>query len=287
MGGYPGGVPYLTDSPLRENINKSILQETNGSVKINVSTRTTDQSKINAHQLAFIDNKDFDRPKLLSIQSLNKYIVENSTRAFDGKKFFGDVGEFDDKTKIMNRFKLLGAIITNDSGNPSGMSIERGSRNFVVATWGSVHLLDYWSTNRRTLNRYDKCYLIMKRVKLNKEHSFQTDLSASRHDIPENFSRPIDYSQWYWQIVPYHTRDGAIDPSVFTVTYDKDGVSFVDVGTYWRIGHVHEYATIGTQSLFQMRNEYSVSRDVSYLHKNGKVRPLQMYMHLDDETKLI
>lgn len=286
MGGYPGGLPYMTPNPLTENINKSYMQMTNGSVKISVNTRTSDQNKINAHQLAFIDNKEFDRPKLMSIPALNKFIVENSTMAFDGKKFTGLPGEYDDKNKILNRFSLLGAIITNESNSDDYIS--RGARSFVVATWGSIHLLDYWSHNTKTLNRYDKCYLIMKRVKLDKDVAFQTDLTVTRHDIPESFSRPINFDQWYWQIVPYHTRDASISSTVFTTKYENDqGVVVVDVGTYWRIGHVHEYASIGSHSLFQMRDEFSVSRDISYLHKNGKVRPMQMYLHLDDETKLI
>lgn len=297
MEGYPGGSPYMTSSPLKENINKSYMQMTNGQVKITISTRTTDQRKINAGQLAFIDNKNFDKPRLLSLQSLNKLLVEEATGDYittpRGKTVL-KAGDMYYKHKILERFSLLGVVATNDTELEDRIPYERGPRTFTVVTWGSAFILNYWSSNAKNLNRYvDKCYLVLKRVKIDENyHTFQDDLTVQSHDVPSPFSKPINHKLYYWQVVPYHTRDNAIPPSAFTSTYsEKDEnrrtVEKVAVGTYWRIGQTHEYADIGLPTLYGNRNEYSVSRDVTYLHNKGKARPMQFYLHLDDDTKLI
>lgn len=299
--GYPGGSTNMSTAPMNPgSANKAFMQATNGQVKITVSTRTTDQKKINSAQLCFIDNTNFDRPTLHGLQEVNRRIVERSTPSrLPSGKFASDMGPMDDKKTILDTFKLLGVVSNNDVDNDAisynnTMAFQRGPRTFTIVTWGDAFLLDYWSHRGNTLRRYDECYLVLKRVKIDKSHSYQTDLTCNNHDIPTPFNVDIDYSRKYWQWVPFTCKRGSIpldqilkkekkyDPKTKTLVEED-----VEIGSYLRIGHVHEYADIGHHVRYKKRDEYSVSRDVTYLHRNGKVRPFQFYLHLDDECRLV
>lgn len=291
MAGYPGGQPYLSSNPMNPgNTNKNYLQTTNGQVKISVSTRTTDQRKINSSQLCFVDNNKFDQPKLMSLQAVNKMIVEYSSPLFSNGTFLTKMGDMDKKENIINRFKLLGVVSNNDSDDVLRYRYpnERNPRTFTVVTWGDCFILNYWSNNKHKILRpYDECYLVLKRVQLTNGHSYQTDLTVGRLDIPEPFDRPIDMSKKYWQWVPYSCKGGIPSAQLLNTHENYKKKKTTDLGSYIRIGKVHEYADVGRFKDYEVRDEYSVSRDVAYLHRNGRVRPLQFYLHMDDETRMI
>lgn len=296
-GGYPGGQTNMTPQPLNPGgANKGLTQGTNGQVKITVSTRTTDQKRINSAQLCFIDNSKFNNPVLHGLQEVNRLIIQGSTPRFDQgrNKFDNQMGAMDDKKAIVDKFKLLGVISNNDVDTDvlsykSTMSYDRGPRTFTIVTWGDSFLLNYWSTRTQTLRRYDDCFLVLRKIKLSgPDHSYQTDLTQSRHGIPIPFDVPIDYSRHYWQWIPVSTRGEYPKKELVNEWNDPiTGNKRVELGTYLRVGKVHEYGDVGHHKNFSKRDEFSVSRDVTYLHGSGKVRPFQFYLHLDDETKLI
>lgn len=294
-GGYPGGQTNMTPQALNPGgANKAYMQGTNGQVKITVSTRTTDQKRINSAQLCFIDNTKFNAPVLHGLQEVNRQIVALSTPKFNENtgKFEKAMGPLDDKKMITDKFKLLGVVSNNDADTDvlsykSCMSYDRGPRTFTIVTWGDAFLLNYWSTSKQILRKYDDCYLVLKKVKIDKGHTFQTDLTQSRHDIPIPFETKVDFSRHYWQWVPVSAR-GTLpkDELVNKWTEPVSGKERVEVGTYLRVGKVHEYGDVGHHKNFANRDEYSVSRDVTYLHGNARIRPFQFYLHLDDETRL-
>lgn len=298
-GGYPGGQINMTPQPMNPGgANKAMGQGTNGQVKITVSTRTTDQKKINSGQLCFIETTKFNNPVLHGLQEVNRLIVQGSTPRVirqdgNGITFDKYMGQMDDKKKILEKFKLLGVVSNNDVDTDvlsykNTMSYDRGPRTFTIVTWGDSFLLNYWSNKNQILRPYDDCFLVLKKTKLSKSnHTYQSDLTQSRHDIPTHFDVPIDYSRHYWQWVPISTRGEY--PNLVNEwgegTTDKQ--KRVELGTYLRVGKVHEYADVGNHKNYSKRDEWSVSRDVTYLHGSGKVRPFQFYLHLDDETRLI
>jgi hypothetical protein len=118
------------------------------------------------------------------------------------------------------------------------------------------------------------------------------------HDVGKS---PNKTGLYCWQFIPYHTTDRAIDPDVYTSHLYQVNGKFVQpsmlkgenaetvsvIGSYIRVGFVHEYASIGNAAQFERRNELSVSRDITYLISNGAIRPLQFYLWLDDQTKLV
>ncbi len=302
-GGYPGGQTNMTPQPMNPGgANKAMGQGTNGQVKITVSTRTTDQKKINSGQLCFIDTTNFNNPVLYGLQEVNRLIVQGSTprvvkEDINGITFDNKMGPMDDKKKIVDTFKLLGVVSNNDVDTDvlsykNTMSYDRGPRTFTIVTWGDSFLLNYWSNKEQILRPYDDCFLVLKKVDISgPEYSFQSDLTQSRHDIPTHFDRPIDYSRSYWQWVPISTRGEYPKNHIvneFTQKSNKgNNIKQVELGTYLRVGKVHEYADVGNHKNYSKRSMFSVSRDVTYLHGSGKVRPFQFYLHLDDETKLI
>jgi hypothetical protein len=291
--GFATGQPTLSDRPTDgRNRLANYMSGTNGQVKITVSTRTTDQKKINSAQLAFIDNRDFDRPRLLSLQSVNALIVQESTRRFEGNNFVGKKGELDNKRAILDRFKLIGVVSNNDTDTDAltygkATPFPRNPRTFTIVTWGDCHLLNYWSNSKVNLRRYDECYLVLKRVRVDRGYTFQDDITVNRPNVPMESSRPIEYGEYYWQWVPYSCRRGSLPAELLVnKTPSRNGEQKFEVGSYIRVGHVHEYGDVGNHKAYGMRDRHSVARDVSFLHQNGRVRPFQFYLHLDDETRL-
>jgi len=253
--GYPGGVRDPTDRVLQEpGINKQFSKETNDTVKISVHTRTRDQLQINGGQLAFIDNGTFDKPRLLSVQQLNEFLLKNRGLA---------------KHEIKDRFKLLGAVVNRDVDAPAA-NREGIARTFTIATRGDVTILDYWSHEGARLRRYDMCYFVLKKVLITPDWRTQTTITTETTSAPPREA----VGERVWQVVPYHVKDRCIRPEAYTA----HGV----VGTYWRVGLVHEYAAIAAAP--QRRSETDVARDITFI--SGRSRPMQFYLWLDDGTKL-
>lgn len=284
---YPGGTTYLTDRQLNEpSLNKSIGVGTNGRVLISINTRTTDQRLINSAQLAFIDNSQFDNPRLMSLQTVNRLLITEGTPQFitSSGKFSQEPGPMYHKKNVLERFKLMGVVVTKERHGDPAMPMLRGSRGVTLVTWGDAFVLNYWSNKKNVLRPYDSCFLVLRRVKYNKgTYTFQDDLSVARTEIPTPMGVPIDENRWYWQWVPWSCRDNAMDPAQLVNEWDGN----YELGSYLRVGKVHEYGDIGNHSMYGNRDETAVARDVAHLHMNGRARPFQFYLHLDDDTKLI
>ena len=313
-GSFPGGVPFMTPNVQNPSgFNQGYMQATNGQVKITLNTRTTDQKYLNSAQLAFVDSEDVDsnrrNHRLLSLQAVNKLIVEGSTPGYDSiqDRFYENMGKLDSKKEIMARFKCIGVVVNTDVDNSnrnfySNVPTSRLARSFTIVTWGDAFVHDYWSHNENVLYHYDDCFLVLKKVKLKESDGFQTNLTVSAADTHEGFqdsrNKPlrVDFNRYYWQFVPFSCRQGCLPFKQLENDYEetitggvgnKTKVKRHELGTYIRIGRVHEYADIEKKSLYESRNEFSVSRDVVHMHNNGKARPLQFYLRMDDESKLI
>lgn len=305
------GMPINSGGPLSDRLmnpsgyNKAFMQETNVSVKATVKTRTTDQRTINQHQLAFIYTKQFDKPILLNLQQMNQLLAGGDPlKEEDYKRIFGaqDPANWS-KEYIKNNFKLFGTVVNRDTDLDRRTAMDRVPRAFTMCVRGDCHVMDYWSNRHGSLKKYDICYLVLKRVWISDDHRYQPDMGLRMHNLGHVPNRTGRYC---WQYVPYHTTDRTVRPEAYTSTecfdyrYDdlqvepneynmkSPMIKRVEViGSYLRVGFVHEYASIGNISLFEKRDELSVSRDITYLMENGAVRPLQFYLWLDDETKLI
>lgn len=293
-GGYPGGTPNMSPNPMNPGVaNKAFMQGTNGNIKITVTSRNTDPKRINSAMLAFIDNTDFDKPRLLSLQQVNRLIVKESTPRYNADtKTFEKTRKFDTVKEIVDKFKLLGVVSNNDVDTQERVfngynSYNRAPRTFTIVTWGDTFLLNYWSNRNNTVRPYDDCYLVLKRVKMTESDYFQTDVTVLNKDLPENFPIKIDYSVHYWQWVPVSCKGGLPSRHLENKYEDQNGQKRFELGSYLRVGKIHEYGDVGGHSLYSSRDENSVSRNVAYLHQRGKVRPFQFYLHLDDETKLV
>jgi len=299
-GSFPGGSPFLTPTMQNPNgFNQGYMQETNGQVKISLNTRTTDQKYLNSAQLAFVDSENIgnkNNHRLLSLQAVNKLIVEGSTPMPNQT----NMGPLNTKKAIMARFKCLGVVVNTDTDNSTrnyNDATSRLARSFTVVTWGDSFVHDYWSNNSNRLYPYDDCFLVLKRVRLNESDGFQTNLTVSAADSNECFvdskqhSLQVNFNYHYWQFVPYSCRQGCLPSKKLINEYsceiNGETKNYYELGTYIRIGRVHEYADIAKKSFFEGRDEYSVSRDVYHMHYNGQARPLQFYLKIDDESKLI
>jgi len=312
----------MTDRPMQQNgINKGFASDTNVSVKATVRTRTRDQRYINQHQLAFIFTDHYDKPVMMSIQQINLLLAGgNPMTERNDRELYEKRGKPWDPTawtkeQILKKFHLFGSVVNRDVDTKEEIAMDRASRAFTVCVRGDAHVLDYWSSKTRELQRYDMCYFVLKKIWIDDKTRFQTSLQARSHNVgvqPLNIKK----GKYCWQILPYSCKDCAIDPSVFTsVIYrEKDkpvpstslGTSLGKtrgdevapgtrgaiiekvLGTYWQVGYTHEYAAIGNPSMFQKRaSDHHVARDISYLHDNGLIRPIQMYLCFDDATKLV
>ena len=306
LGGYPGGGPMTDRWSNPSGINRQFMENTNVSVKATVRTRTRDQRQINQHQLAFIYTKDYDRPVLLSLVQLNQILAggDPMTKSVQDRTFFNHgtrgtvASKLDNPMKwtkeyIKEHFKLFGAVVNRDVDTDMTSQTERIGRTFTVCVRGDCHVLDYWSHKGNKLRRYDQCYFVLKKVWLDEKTTFQNSLTARLHGTGSNM---IGKPGYYWQVFPYNVKDSAISPEAYTTNVkhtkkrangDKVTSIVPCVGSYWRVGYTHEYATIDPMPVYDKRHEHSVARDVSYLVDNGAVRPMQFYLHFDDDTKLI
>ena len=288
----------LTDSTnQKSSLNKNFASNTNTSVKVSVKTRTRDQNFINQYQLAFIYTKNYDNPILLSLSRLNLILAGGDILNDDNnKKIFGSKNpESWTKSEIQKKFKLFGVIVNKDNDTSNNIPLDRASREFTICVRGDCHLYDYWSHDSNRLKRYDSCYLILKKVFINNKCKYQTNSTSRIHDsgeIPLNIGK----GKYVWQILPYNTNKNSVDPEIYTTKIypDKinqsggeDNSSYDVIGSYFRVGYVHEYASIDKQNLFSNRDDYSVSRDITYLTNNNITKPVQFYLNLDNESKLV
>lgn len=300
MGPYPGGMPGITPNYINNDklVNKSVGLNTNGSIRTTVQTRSRDQNYVNVNQLAFIDTKIPERPLMMNIQQLNWWFVEHGIPLFEQGKVQQEWSIIDfkqipanldqaEKGYIMKRFKLYGAVVNRDVDTENMMPIERQPRAFTCTVKGVCHLLDYWSTEDRTLRAYDQCYFVLKKVLVGPDTKFQARLNSSLHNtgtsVPAGWPK---VGQMVWQIVPWHTSNNYIPVEIYSWT-DKNSLLGVmvdgktHVGGYWRIGNIHEYPDIGHRSQYKKRKDLSVAQDVTYLHDNGRVVPIHFYLKLD------
>jgi hypothetical protein len=302
--GYPGNGPLSDRMQNPSGINKQYSQETNSSIKTTVRTRTRDQDQINQHQLAWMYTKNFESPVLLSLVQLNQILAggdpawteETRKKWYDhGKKQNKDNDKNDprnwSKEYVLSHFKLYGVVVNRDVDMPnSSMPMERVERTMTVCVKGSTQVLDYWSRKGNALRKYDMCYFVLKRVPLDhKKVSFQNCLTSRYHNAGSPMQSKYKTPKLHWQVFPYNVNDRCIKPSVYTthVKNTHSGNTEITVGSYWRVGLIHEYASIGSQSMYEKRDENSVARDISYLSDQGAVRPMEIYLNLDDETKLV
>jgi hypothetical protein len=325
MGPYPGGVRNITDQYIRSpGINKTPGYRTNGSVRATVHSRRRDQNYVNVGQFFFIDTELMEKPILMNIQQLNRWLIEEGPKVLQneakhpwriesdgthnkmiredesidtGRKATraGNVRrinqEENEKNYIINRFKLFGVSVNKDSDNSDEMPVERIGRATTATVRGVCHVLDYWSTATRRLRPYDQCYFVLKKVFITPETRIQDNLTISKH----NTGRPMPASAWnkmHWQVVPYNNSDNTIDLDAYCwyETKYEGGRMVIDktfqhVGYYWRLGNIHEYPDIGHYKMFGKRNDLSVAHDITYLHDNGAIIPIHFYLRFDELVK--
>lgn len=297
MGPYPGGVPYLTSEFLQDErvINKNVGRPTNGSIRTSVLTRTRDQNSINVNQLGFMDTHLVDRPVLYNLQALNWWLVNiredggygtiNDPKHLEKylvKDRNGVIINMDDaqKSYIMDRFKLYGAVVNRDvDNNPNDIPRERIARDFTCTVKGVCHILDYWSKDGDLLSPYDSCFFVLKKIKITKDMSWQHMLTAGTYNGTLRVDNSM-HNKYWWQIIPYHCSDSAI-PADELMWEDENG--HLHKGSYWRCGNVHEYPDIGSYQQYEKRLDAGlVSRNISYLHDRGRVTPIHFYLKLGD-----
>lgn len=305
MGPYPGGMPGITPNYINNDkrINKTVGWRTNGSIRTTVQTRTRDQNFVNVNQLAFIDTRVDDRPQLYNLQQLNWWLVSEFPKLMQNnpqllkewtiKNRSGDIVNQvqAEKAFIMKTFKLYGAVVNRDVDNSDEMPIERNPRAFTCTVRGVCHLLDYWSTKGRTLHAYDSCYFVLKKVNITPDMKYQSRLTTTVHGAGQPVPGAWPYAgKLMWQIVPWSTMDRYIPVEVYSwqeEEVDPTGkkVMVEHQGGYWQLGNIHEYGDIGHKSMFRKRDDLSVSRDITYLHDNGKVTPIHFYLKLDNNCR--
>lgn len=296
MGNYPGGVPYLTSEYLQDErvINKNVGRPTNGSIRTSVHTRTRDQNTINVDQLAFMDTKEVDRPKLYNLQALNWWLVNNGDdggfkiwnddkelKPYTVKDTNDDILNRDDAQKayIMNRFKLYGVVVNRDvDNNPNDIPRERIQRDFTCTVKGVCHVLDYWSYDDNLIKPYDSCFFILKKVKITPKMRWQhmITLGSYKGDLKPD---TVVQGQLCWQIVPYHCSNTVVP--VDELTWEDNGK--LRIGSFWRCGNINEYPDVGTQSQYEKRHDpLFVATNITYLHDRGQVTPVHFFLKLGD-----
>lgn len=310
MGPYPGGMPGITPNYINNDkrINKTVGWRTNGAIRTTIQTRTRDQNFINVNQFAFIDTRIPNRPQLLNVQQLNWWLLTefpqllinnpmllNEWAVKDRKKDYVNQ-EQAEKAYIMNTFKLYGVVVNRDVDNSDELPVERGPRAFTCTVKGVCNVLDYWSTGTRALRAYDSCYFVLKKVLVKPDAKYQSRLTTKFHNtgspVPARWN-PL--GEMVWQVVPWNTPDSFIPVEAYSWT-DKIATAtasgakvLVDgtkhIGGYWKLGRIHEYPDIGHRNMFKKRDELSVSRDITYLHDNGRLPPIHFYLSLDNNCR--
>lgn len=300
---YPGGVPYLTTSYLSDKtVNKAPGRRTNGSVRTTVHTRTRDQNYINVDQFAFMDIRNFDRPQLLNIQTLNWMLVNDLGDENGNNKILGENGNADmlkkyalggdlgvvrtqaEKCYIMDNFKLYGVVVNRDVDNNNSIPRERIARTFTCTVKNVCQVGDYFSTPSNVLKPYSSCYFVLKKIKITSDMRWENMLTSMGSGKPTKPVPPSAVGKWKWQIIPYHNLDNVLPVNtVKWVGEDDNGESETHNGGMWRLGKIHEYPDICTPSTFAKRFDNTVvARDISELHGRGRITPIHFYLKLEE-----
>ncbi|GBG28633.1 Hypothetical Protein FCC1311_048542 [Hondaea fermentalgiana] len=262
-GPLPGGVPALRNDVMNApaGVNMVSGDRTNGRVQSTVLTRTRDQNQINKYQFAWADTQEEARVTLLSLVQLNHLLAtEVNVRELS-------------LARILDRFHLIGSVVNNDVDADENISMTRGPRAVTVTSWGATQVLDYWSTKSKRLQPYENCFFAIKRVRLAASHRFQPNLTAGLHNTGALLP-PEMIGMWVWQVVPLTSTQPGLPASEYTVTEEGRKV----VGSYWAVGHAHEYAQLPPLERYAARqSELDVARDVSFLHLRSMAKPIQFH----------
>jgi hypothetical protein len=183
------------------------------------------------------------------------------------------------KAYIMDSFKLYGVVVNRDVDNDNNMQKERIARAFTCTVKNVCHVLDYFSKKGDILKRYNSCYFVLKKVKIEKGMSWENVLTASNQGTGSlKVATPAMEDTLKWQIVPYHNTNNVLEVS--KRLWD-DGQGITRVGGMWKLGRIHEFADICIPSAFERRtNEHSVARDIGLLHGRGRITPIHFYLHI-------
>lgn len=321
-GAYPGSGPLSSSIQNPGNrLNTIPGIRTNGYVRTTIRSMRQDQEYVNAAHLIFVDNKDFDKPKMMNIQQLNQWLASEEalnqfTKMNYNQNAFSNVVKKEgkilnreevEKTYIVTRFRLYGACVNKDADvdQEYRKGTSRVARATTVTVKGATYLLDYWSYRNNRIKPYDNCFLILKKVKADRNMTFQTKISACKHGQGTLISRNVvENSPYIWQIIPYFCTERVPPLEAYTWNTgktvervlnktDKYGVEYTDtvitkdpldqrVGYYWSIGNVHEYPDLPQFDTYNKReNPHQAVRDMVYLHDNGKLIPFQFYLQFD------
>lgn len=305
MGPYPGGVPEVTDryiSPAGR-VNNTPGLRTNGSVRANVISKTLNQQYVNANQFAWMDVSKHNHPHLLNLQQLNHYLAskefEDKLKSLSLRDFSATLDTrsrikesqksrfyqiHNEKSYILKRFKLFGVVSNLDINDPSLFShtpMQSNPRAVTMTVHGVCYVLDYWSKKSNRLKAYDTCYFVLKKIDIDEDTKYQSLISSTTVDT--GITNDLRKKTKVWQVVPVHNSLSSLPVKEYSWE-NKNKVT--EFGTYWKVGHIHEYPDLGHPSLFEKRNDFTVSRDMSSLHGNGRIKPIHFYLNMDS-TKLI
>lgn len=265
--GYPGGVPYLSDSHINPpgGVLATPGEPTNGRVQVTLRTRTRDQKNINKYQFAWIDTIKESSVVLLSLPQMNKILATDPA-----------VRDLP-LSKILDRFHLYGVVANNDADTYEELQ-QQSPRAFSITVWGASQVYDYWSSEQGMLQPYDSCFFVLKKVRVPAGYSFQIDISVAQHD--RGVPAPRDLTDNYmWQIVPVRSCEEFLTSKDYCVK-DPD-TQELHIGMYWKVGHAHEYAQIATrEKMASRKTPMDVARDISYMHMNASVSPIQFYVKI-------
>lgn len=233
------------DSTIRSNDGNTTITNM---VKITVTSSSNKKLNIDVNHLVFNDKKYYDKPSFLNLQEVNAML------AFDS--------EFDGTTAadIMNRFSLLGVCLAIDQIKRSPLHATVMRNVLTIGVKGHYTVFDYWSSQDRVLNRYDNCYLVLKKVQLLKNDTFFTDISS------QHVQRKVLEDMGRWQFVPMNSKERVITEH-----------------PYISVGHLHEYANFDSQFINYptMSTPAIVARDVHHVERivnNGL--PVEFYFNV-------
>jgi hypothetical protein len=298
MGRYPGGVNYLTDKDIQDSkIEMTTGNNTNGRIQVSLTTRTIDQDYVNKYQFVWLDTKEDHKPKFLNIQSLNYELVSfcHPRHAKEKQQLESAIKEKGSlKNVIVDRFKLFGVIANNDVDNNYDDYMVRNPRGLTFTIWGTTHVLDYWSNKKHgRVSGYTTCYFVLKMVKVSAKDLYQRMLTSGSMNtgvFPVDVDWGKDDEVWAWQVVPYHNNKQEIDlKELVCESWSKDKKKkYSHIAHYWKVGHIHEYPqNLMSTSQYQVRKSgMEVSKNMSYLHMQGQVVPMQFYMDISSDNLL-
>lgn len=231
------------------------------------------QQSIGINHMAFVDKKLFDKPKLLSLQQLNEILA------------FDDSCKDISKDDLQKRFNLLGVVLADDQTRRHTTNPKIIRNVYTIGIRGKYTVWDYWSSADRklSLNRYDNCYFVVKKVYLRKDFTYRSDINAS------HVQNKILESRIRWQVLPYNTRDRVLTSKDLKIN-DKDKTHTCDgsenmneVGFYWNVGHVHEYADFESRShnYPTLSSTELVMTDVHHIMNVNNGQPIEFYFDVN------